>query len=96
MSIQKLFGYNHCYQQQQNLVKHPDPAQQDTLVYADIGPSSLKKKSKHAVTLKPDDVDDRVEYALLNHRLQKPAITTYQDSVAGKIFLYIQLIMFQK
>jgi hypothetical protein len=68
---------------QQNVVEQPDPVQQDTLVYADIGPSSLKNRGKQAVTLKPDDLDDRVEYALLNHALQKPAITTNQDSVAG-------------
>jgi hypothetical protein len=62
-----------------------DPVQQDTLVYADIGPSSVKKRTKHVVTFRPDDVDVRVEYALLNHSLQKPAITTNQDSIAGKI-----------
>jgi hypothetical protein len=67
---------------QQNLAEQVDPVQQDTLVYAEIGPSSFKKRAKHAVTLKPDDVDDRVEYALLNHSLQKPAIITNQDSMA--------------
>jgi hypothetical protein len=60
-----------------------DPVQQDALVYADIGPSSVKKRGIPEVTLRPDDVDDRVEYALLNHRLQKPVITTNQDSMAG-------------
>ena len=75
---------------QQNSSGQSDPVvQQDTLVYADIGPSSLNKKAKHAVTLKPDDMDDRVEYALLIHRLQKPDITTNQDSIAGKIVLAI-------
>jgi hypothetical protein len=71
---------------QNNSSKQPDPVQQDTLVYADIGPSSLKNRGKQAVTLKPDDLDDRVEYALLiqNHSLQKPVITTNQDSIAGK------------
>jgi hypothetical protein len=64
-------------------LEQPDPVQQETLVYADIGPFSVKTRAKHAVTLRPDDVDDRVEYALLNHRLQKPAITTNQDSMAG-------------
>jgi hypothetical protein len=68
-----------------------DPVQQDTLVYADIGPASFKKRGKQAVTLKPDDMDDRVEYALLNHSLQKPVITTNQDSIAGKIFNIILL-----
>jgi hypothetical protein len=68
---------------QQNVVEQPDPVQQDTLVYADIGPSSLKNRGKQTVTLKPDDLDDRVEYALLNHGLRKPAITTNQDSMAG-------------
>lgn len=54
--------------------------QQDTLVYADIGPSSVKKRAKPVVTLCPDDMDDRIEYAQLNHTLQ----STVQDSVAGK------------
>ena len=75
---------------QQNSSGQSDPVvQQDTLVYADIGPSSLNKKAKHAVTLKPDDMDDRVEYALLNHSLQKPVITTNQDSIAGKIIIVL-------
>ena len=69
---------------QQNLVEQPDPVQQDTLVYADIGPSSLRKRDKEFITLKPDDMDDRVEYALLNHGLQKTVITTNQDFLAGK------------
>ena len=70
---------------QQNLAEQPDPVvQQDTLVYADIGPSSLRKRDKEFVTLKPDDVDDRVEYAVLNHSLQKPLITTNQDFLDGK------------
>ena len=70
---------------QQNLVEQPDPVvQQDTLVYADIGPSSLRKRGKDFVTLKLDDMDDRVEYALLNHSLQKSVITTNQDFLAGK------------
>ena len=78
---------------QHNSAEQPDPVQQDTLVYADIGPSSFKKKAKH-VNLRPDDVDDRVEYALLNHSLQKPAIPTNHDSIAGKInILYVQLLM---
>ena len=59
--------------------------QQDTLVYADIGPSSVHKRNKQIVTLRPDDMDDRVEYALLNHSLQKTVITTNQDSTAGKM-----------
>ena len=69
---------------QQNLVEQPDPAvQQDTLVYADIGPSSLNKSGKELVTLKPSDTDDRVEYAVLNHtQLQKPDIT---PTIAGEI-----------
>ena len=63
----------------------PEPVvQQDTPVYADIGPSSFKNRSKPKITLKPDDMGDRVEYALLNHSLQKPAIATIQDSMAGK------------
>ena len=70
---------------QQNLSEHPDLVQQDTLVYADIGPSSVKKRAKPIVTLRPDDTDDRVEYALLNHSVQKPVITTNKDSIAGKI-----------
>ena len=72
---------------QNSAAEQPDPVQQDTLVYADIGPSSFKKRAKHVVTLRPDDMDDRVEYALLNHSLQKPAITTNQDSIAGKIII---------
>jgi hypothetical protein len=68
----------------QNPAEQVDPVQQDTLVYADIGPPSLKKRGKQVVTLRPDDMDDRVEYALLNHRLQKPVITTNQDSIVGK------------
>ena len=71
------------YNIQQNSEKHLD--KQDTLVYADIGPSSFKKRTKHVVTLQPDDTDDRVEYALLNHNLQKPPILTNLDSTAGKI-----------
>jgi hypothetical protein len=78
---------------QHNSSGQPAPAvQQNTLVYADIGPSSLKKRNKQFITLRPDDMDDRVEYALLNHNLQKPAavITTYQDSVSSKInILYV-------
>ena len=74
---------------QQNSAKQPDPVQHDSLVYADIGPSSVKKRAKH-VTLRPDDTDDRVEYALISHSLQKPVITTNKDSIAGKInILYI-------
>ena len=71
---------------QQNSSKQPADSvqQQDTLVYADIGPSSVKKRAKHVVTLRPDDADDRVEYALLNHSIQKPMITTNQDSIVGK------------
>ena len=71
--------------QQQNTVEQPHP--QDTLVYADIGPSSFKNRGKPKVTPSPwpVDTDDRVEYALLNHSLQKPAITTIQDSIAGII-----------
>lgn len=69
----------------QNSLAQPSPAiQQDTLVYADIGLSSVKQRAKHAVTLRPDDMDDRVEYAVLNHSLQKPVITTNQDSIIGK------------
>ena len=82
---------------QQNLAEEPDPVvQQDTLVYADIGPSSLRKRGKEFVTLMPNDTDDRVEYALLNHsllnhtQLQKPAITT---TIAGEILLYMQMNM---
>jgi hypothetical protein len=75
--------------QLQKLVEQPHTqlhtVQQDALVYADIGPSSFKKRGKTTVALKPDDMDDRVEYALLNHALQKPAITTNQDSMAGRI-----------
>ena len=61
-----------------------DPVvQQDTLVYADIGPSSLSKKAKHGIAhAVTDDMDDRVEYALLNHRLQEPVVTT-NHSIAG-------------
>ena len=58
--------------------------QRDTLVYADIGPSSVKR-AKHAVTLRPDVTDDRVEYALLKHGLQKPVIQANEDSIAGII-----------
>ena len=69
---------------QQNSPGQPDPVvQPDNMVYADIGPSSVKKRNKQFITLKPDDMDDRVEYALLNHNLQKPVITTNQDSMAG-------------
>lgn len=55
------------------------------IIYADIGPSSFKNRGKPVVTLSPwpVDTDDRVEYALLNHSLQKPAITTNEDSMAG-------------
>ena len=83
---------------QQNSAEQTDIVHQDTLVYADIGPSSVKKRLKHAVTLRPDDTDDRVEYALLNHSLQnlKPAITSNQDSIAGKaklISLYANVLL---
>ena len=73
-------------------MEQPDPVvQQDTLVYADIGPSSLRKRGKEFITLKPSDTDDRVEYAVLNHtQLQKPVFTT---TIAGEILLYMQLIM---
>ena len=79
----------------QNSSKHVQPVdpvvQQATLIYADIGPSSVKKRGKHAVTLRPDDMDDRVEYAVLNHSLQKPATidTKRHNSVAGKIDIFI-------
>ena len=79
---------------QQNVLKQPDPVvcvvQQDTLVYADIGPSSLNKRGKELVTLRPSDTDDRVEYAVLNHtQLQKPVITT---TIAGEILLLNMLV----
>ena len=78
---------------QQNSAEQPDPVQQDTLVYADIGPSSFKKRAKHIVILRPDDMDDKVEYALLNHSLQKPVIPANEDSIIGKIninfFVYV-------
>ena len=72
--------------QDSNSPGQPNPVvQQDTLVYADIGPSSVKKRNKQFITLRPDDMDDRVEYALLNHSLQKSVITAInQDSIAGK------------
>ena len=60
-------------------------------MYADIGPSSVNKRAnlKH-VTLRPDNLDNRVDYALLNHNSQKLVIESYQDSIAGKInILYI-------
>ena len=70
----------------QNSPGQADPVvQQDTLVYADIGPSSVRKRNKQIVALRPDDMDDRVEYARLNHSLQKTVITTNQDSTAGKM-----------
>ena len=73
---------------QQISSEQPDPVvQQDTLVYADIGPSSFKNRGKQIVTLSSDDMDDRVEYALLNHSLQKPVIATNQDSMAGKVII---------
>ena len=68
----------------QNSSQQPDPVQQqDTLVYAKIGPSSFKKRAKHVVAL-PADTDDRVEYALVNHSLQKRFITIKQNSMAGR------------
>ena len=71
---------------QQHLEEQPGSVvQQGTLVYADIGPSSFNKRDKPKIFLKPDDADDRVEYALLNHNLQKPVITTNQDSIAGTL-----------
>ena len=68
----------------QNSTEQPDPVQQETLVYAEIGSSSFEKGAKPIVTM-----DDRVEYALLNHSVQKPAtvITANQDSIAGTINL---------
>ena len=73
-------------------MEQPDPVvQQDTLVYADIGPSCLRKRGKELITLKPGDTDDRVEYAVLNHtQLQKPVITT---TITGEILLCMQLNM---
>ena len=78
-----------CRMSVQNSTDQPDPVQQETLVYAEIGPSSFKKRAKPVVTLRPDDMDDRVEYAQLNHSLQKHVITTnpFQDSIAGTIEL---------
>ena len=78
----------------QNSPGQPNPVvQQDTLVYADIGPSSVKKRNKQFVTLRPDDIDDRVEYALLNHSLQKSVITaTNQDSIAGKQCIIMKIL----
>ena len=76
---------------QQNLVEQPvNPVvQQGTLVYADIGPSSVKKKAKQIISLRPDDRDDRVEYSVLNHnQLQKPVTTT---TIAGETLSYMQL-----
>ena len=65
-------------------MEQPDPVvQQDTLVYADIGPFPLSKRGKEFVTLKLDDMDDRVEYAVLNHRLQKPATQDFNYYIAG-------------
>ena len=44
-----------------NSLKQPVPVvQQDTLVYADIGSPSFKKRGKQIVTLSSDSVDDRV------------------------------------
>ena len=77
----------------QNSSEQIDPVQHDTLVYADIGPSSGKKRARHVVTLRPDDVDDRVEYAQLNHSVRKPVITKKQDSTAGKIITVIFMFM---
>ena len=75
---------------QQNSSGQPDPVQQDhILVYDDIGPSSVKKRGKQLITLRPDDMDDRVQYAALNHNLQKPVITTKQNSIADKIIIII-------
>ena len=74
-------GHTTMHQNAQNSM---EDGQQDTLVYADIGPASFKKRAKHVVTLRPDDMDDRVEYALLNHSLQKSVIQTNQDSIGGK------------
>ena len=64
--------------------------QPDTLVYADIGPASLKK-SKCIVTLSPDTLDDRVEYALLNHSVRKPIVEAGHHSVVGKINIIIYI-----
>ena len=73
----------------QNLADQPEPVQQQgTLLYAEIGPSSFKKKANHVVTLRPTDVNDRVEYARLNHSSQKPVIQTKQDSSAGKMSIF--------
>ena len=75
----------------QNLADQPEPVQQQgTLLYAEIGPSSFKKKANHVVTLRPkfNDMDDRVEYARLNHSSQKPVIQTKQDSFAGKMSIF--------
>ena len=80
----------------QNSPGQPDPVvQQDhTVVYADIGPSFVKKRAKQFITLKPDDMDDRVEYALLNHNLQRPVIATNQDSIAGKHIKFYNVCKF--
>ena len=68
-------------------MEQADPVQHGTLVYADIGPSSTKTRAKHVVALRPDDMDDRVEYALLNHSVQKLVTKTNQDSMAGIIII---------
>ena len=79
-------------QQTLAIVEQPNSVvQQNTLVYADIGPSSLRKRGRELVTLNPGDTDDRVEYAVLNHtQIQKPVITT---TIAGEILLCMQLNM---
>ena len=78
----------------QNSTEQPDQQPlQDTLVYADIGPSSIKRRAIHVVTLNPEDMDNRVEYALVNHTLQKPTIETNHDSIAGKVKYFVHMIV---
>ena len=64
----------------QHSTEQPDPVQEETVVYAEIGLSSFKKGAKPIVT-----VDNRVEYALLNHNVQKPVISANQYYIAGTI-----------
>ena len=64
----------------QHSTEQPDPVQEETLVYAEIGPTSFKNGAKPIVT-----VDNKVEYAVLNHSVQKPVITANQYYIAGTI-----------
>ena len=67
------------------------PGRSDTLIYADIGPSSGKRR--HPVTFSNQD-EHRVVYSTVNHALQvvsqKNTHDKYKDAChAGELFCHV-------